>query len=402
MRIKNPVKDIPIVVLLLAMVHGLDHAYMISLPAIFPLLMEEMGLTYTQLGFLVSVRGIFGFFQPLAGYLVDRWGARLLLSWCFSLMALAFLGLAVSPSFSFLLFFQLLMGVGGTVVHPASYSLVGRIRGQPLGRRMAFHSFFGFLGTTVGLAFTGAFASVVGWRMALSFLSIPGFLSTFFLLRVQIPPPVDRQKQEAVKTGRGPVVNPLYPLLVLAISGAFQGMFNNSLSSFLPTFLTGTYGLGVARAGFFASILFAGGLIGLLAGGEVTHRVDRVFFIFSLSMGVTLLVLSLSVFTFPPYFLLVFLLVMGFCQFFSTPSRLSLTADVSPSGAEGRAFGLTFGLSYAGGALAAPVTGFLADIFGIQSAFLFVSLMAFLMGVTVLFLKRWRYGPATGSVGLPQ
>lgn len=392
--IRNPLKGVPITILLLALVHGLDHFYMISLPAIFPLLLGELGLTYTQLGFLVAMRGIFGFFQPLAGFLVDRWGARMLLSWCFSLMALAFLGLALSPSYSYLLFFQFLVGLGCTVVHPASYSLVGRIKGQPLGRRMAFHSFFGFLGTTVGLAFTGAFASLVGWRFTLAFLSIPGFLSTFFLLRMKFPPPVKKEKKP-VQREKKLQVNPLYPLLVLALSGAFQGMFNNSLSSFLPTFLTGTYGLNVARAGFYSSVLYVGGLIGLLAGGEVTERVDRVFLIFSFSLGLTVMVFGLSLFSFPPFFLLAFLLVMGFCQFFSVPSRLSLTTDISPSGAEGRAFGLTFGLSFAGGALAAPITGFLADTFGIQQAFLFLSLIVLCMGITILFLKRWKYGKST-------
>lgn len=390
--IKGPLKDVPLKVLLLAFVHGLDHFYMISLPALFPLLQQDLGLTYTQLGFLVSMRGIFGFFQPVAGFLVDRWGAKFLLAWCYSVMGIAFLGLAFSPAFLFLLLFQILMGIGSTVVHPASYSLVGRIKGQPLGRKMAFHSFFGFLGTTIGLVLISAFGAALGWRWALALLSLPGFVATFFLLKANFPPAV--KKKSPIKAREQGVVNPLYPLLVLGISGAFQGMFGNSLSSFLPTFLTSIYGFSVSEAGLFSSILFVGGLIGLLAGGEIVERVDRVFLIFIFSVGLTLLVFALSLFTFPAFLLVFLLLAIGFCKFFGTPSRLSLTTEISPAGAEGRAFGLTFGLSFAGGALAAPVTGFLADSLGIGNAFLYISMMVLVAGATILFLKRWRYGRA--------
>lgn len=390
MTIKGPLKDVPLNVLLLALVHGLDHFYMISLPALFPLLQQDLGLTYTQLGFLVSMRGIFGFFQPVTGFLVDRFGAKLLLAWCYSIMGLAFLGLAVSPAFLFLLLFQILMGIGSTVVHPASYSLVGRIKGQPLGRKMAFHSFFGFLGTTIGLVLIGTLGSFIGWRWTLALLSTLGFLATFSLLRASFPKAVE--KKVAVKSREKEVVNPLYPLLVLGISGAFQGMFGNSLTSFLPTFITSIYGYSVAEAGLFSSILFVGGLIGLLAGGEFVERVDRVSLIFFFAVGMTLLVFALSLFTLPSFLLVLLLLAIGFCKFFGNPSRLSLTTEISPPGAEGRAFGLTFGLTFAGGALAAPVTGFFADTFGIQNAFFYISIMVLFAGITILFLKRWSYG----------
>lgn len=390
MTIKGPLKDVPLKVVLLALAHGLDHIYMISLPALFPLLQRDLGLTYTQLGFLVSMRGIFGFLQPVAGFLVDRWGAKSLLAWCYTIMGLSFLGLASSPAFIFLLIFQFLVGIGSTVVHPASYSLVGRIKGQPLGRKMAFHSFFGFLGTTIGLAVIGTFGSLLGWRWTLALLSLPGFLATYFLLKASFPPSIGK-KIPMKKVERG-VVNPLYPLLVIGVAGAFQGMFSSSLSSFLPTFLTGIYGYGVAEAGFYSSILFVGGLIGLLAGGEIVERVDRVLLISILSLGVTILIIGLSLIMLPASLLVLLLLSIGFCKFFANPSRLSLTTEISPVGAEGRAFGLTFGLSFAGGALAAPVTGFLADTFGIQQAFLFISVVALLAGITILFLKRWRYG----------
>ena len=296
---------LPYRVLLLSLAHGLDHLYSVALPPLFLLIQEDFAVSYTELGILVSLRAISGFLQPVVGIFVDRWGARLLLAWSFSVMAVSFLGMAYSPTFLILLAFQALQGVGAAVGHPASFTLVARLRAeQSLGRSMAFHSFGGHLGTTVGLFIIAVAGTFFGWKLTLALLSLPGFLFTLLLLRTEFPSPVieqaqggenDRKKDvleedpsAGKKSKKGRNLQSKYslrPLLVLVLAGTFQGMFSRSLTSFLPTFLSSTYGFNIATAGSLSSIMYAGGLAGVLAGGELADRTDRVYLIAFLGGG---------------------------------------------------------------------------------------------------------------------
>src|SRR5258708_29710620 len=73
--------------------HSLSHFYGLTLPPLFPLMQSELGLSYTALGFLMTLLAITsGLGQVVAGFLVDRFGARILL-----VSGLALMGIGIGP-----------------------------------------------------------------------------------------------------------------------------------------------------------------------------------------------------------------------------------------------------------------------------------------------------------------
>ncbi|MBU0916735.1 MAG: MFS transporter, partial [Gammaproteobacteria bacterium] len=62
---------------LIGLAHGTSHFHHMLLPPLFPVFIRDFGLSYAELGLLVTVFFIIsGVGQALAGFVVDRFGAR--------------------------------------------------------------------------------------------------------------------------------------------------------------------------------------------------------------------------------------------------------------------------------------------------------------------------------------
>ena len=62
---------------LVGVAHGTSHFFHMLLPPLFPLFVRDFGVSYAQLGLVVTVFFVVsGIGQALAGFLVDRVGAR--------------------------------------------------------------------------------------------------------------------------------------------------------------------------------------------------------------------------------------------------------------------------------------------------------------------------------------
>ena len=57
--------------------HFMSHVFNLALPPLFPLLVRDLGLTYTGLGLIMTAYGLAGaLFTTPMGFLVDRMGGR--------------------------------------------------------------------------------------------------------------------------------------------------------------------------------------------------------------------------------------------------------------------------------------------------------------------------------------
>ena len=72
-----PMKQDATVIGLVGLAHASSHFGHLLLPLLFPVFMKEFGLSYSQLGLLMTVFFVVsGVGQACAGFVVDRFGAR--------------------------------------------------------------------------------------------------------------------------------------------------------------------------------------------------------------------------------------------------------------------------------------------------------------------------------------
>src|SRR3954467_10465090 len=107
--------------------HGTSHFFHFVLPPLFPWLMRDFGLTFTQVGAAMTVFFVVsGVGQAMAGFVVDRIGALRVLFGGVALLSLGGLCYAFAQNYAMLLGSAAIAGLGNSVFHPADYTLLNR------------------------------------------------------------------------------------------------------------------------------------------------------------------------------------------------------------------------------------------------------------------------------------
>ena len=149
------------VIALVSVAHGTSHFFQLMLPPLFPWLMREFSLSYTQVGLLTTV------FFVISGFVVDRLGAFRVLIFGIAALVAAALVLSVSTSYAMLLATAALAGTGNSIFHPADFTILNHRVSQPrLGHAFSMHGLGGNLGWAAAPVTMGGLAGWLGWHAA--------------------------------------------------------------------------------------------------------------------------------------------------------------------------------------------------------------------------------------------
>ena len=131
-----------------------------------PLMQDELHLSTSQLGFLLSAF-YYGYvaFMPPVGWLAERFGAHRVLAVGLTVWSIATLGTGFASSFAMLLALRVLLGIGESAAFPcASKVLANAVEVQHLGVANGVLGFGYLVGPAVGTLFGGFLMTLVGWR----------------------------------------------------------------------------------------------------------------------------------------------------------------------------------------------------------------------------------------------
>src|SRR5262245_29526953 len=156
--------------------HCVSHVYYLVLPPLFVPLREAFNVSYAELGMVLAVMSLASaVLQVPIGFMVDRLGARLMLSVGFLVVSLATALMGLATSFWQLVALSFVAGAGNAVFHPTDYAILNSsISPARMGRAFSLHTFTGQMGSAAAPIVTIALAEMFGWRAALLILGLAG------------------------------------------------------------------------------------------------------------------------------------------------------------------------------------------------------------------------------------
>ncbi|MET0333541.1 MAG: MFS transporter [Rhizobacter sp.] len=369
---------------LVGLAHGTSHFFHMLLPPLFVMFHRDFGYSYTELGLLVSTFFIIsGIGQALAGFLVDRVGARPVLFAALGCFVLAAFATASAEGFTGLMFAAALAGLGNSPFHPVDFTILNKRVSQPrLGHAFSVHGITGNLGWASAPVFLTAVTGLTGsWRYAAAGMGVWALLVivVLWIHRDAIDDKVGQWAHEkpAASKATGAVADehPLAFLRLPSVWLCFSFFFwstcaLSAIQSFAGPALTRMHGLPETVTAFVVTGYMLCGVAGMVIGGFLAARSQRLErLIGSCLMASALMLCLVATGVLPGYVALAVASLSGFGVGLAGPSRDMLIKQAAPPGATGRVYGTVYSGLDLGFALAAPVFGAILDHGGAANVF---------------------------------
>jgi MFS family permease len=378
---------------LVALAHGLSHFFQIATAVLFPLIKDDLGVSYTALGATVALYyTVSGICQTLAGFAVDRFGARRVL---FAGLALAVAGALVAglaQNYSMLIVAAVVGGLGNSVFHPVDFSILNaRVTVQRLGYAFSWHGIAGYLGYAAAPAYGIAMATAFGWRGALHGAAAIGAAVVMVLVLQRDSLHVEPADARRPSAGLGADVRVLAQVPVLMVFGYFVmlGVAFIAIQTFGIAAMISLYGVDVTLASAALTAYLVGGATGIFCGGFVAVRATRHDLVAVSGMAASATLVGVLAAGWLPGVLLPLLLgAAGFCGGLTNPSRDLIVRGATPVGATGKVYGFVYsGLDV--GSMVTPILfGWLLDHGRPAAVFYAVVVVLVLSILTVLRLPE--------------
>ncbi|WP_394680763.1 MFS transporter [uncultured Comamonas sp.] len=359
---------------LVGLAHGSSHFFHLLLPPLFPWLIADFGFSYSELSVLVSAFFIVsGVGQALAGFVVDRFGARPIMFAALSSFAVAGVIAGTANSYAQLMLAAIFAGLGNAPFHPVDFTILNkRLSPQRLGHGFSVHGLSGNLGWAAAPVFMAGITSATGsWRIAcLCGAALAAIILAIMVInrdalddRVSLAGAAPKAAGAAAVPQEHPMAFLKLPSVWLCFSFFFwTTCAMSAIQSFSSPALQQLYGLPASITAYVVTGYMLFGAAGMVLGGFLVGRVERLEKVISaclLFSGILLALVGTG--WLPGYVALGVAALAGIGTGLAGPSRDMLVKRAAPPGATGRVYGTVYSGLDLGFCLAAPVFGFMLD-----------------------------------------
>ncbi len=386
---------------LVSLAHGLSHFFQISTAVVFPLIKEDLDVSYAALGGTVALYyTVSGVCQTLAGFAVDRFGARRVLFFGLVLSTAGALVAGLAHRYEVLLIAALIGGLGNSVFHPCDFSILNaRVNKQRLGYAFSWHGIAGFLGYAAAPSYAIAMVGAAGWRGALLGAATVGAVVIAFLVSQRgalYVEPADARRAGA-KGGLAADLKVLASKPVLMCFSYFLLVSVGfiAIQTFGVATMIALYGTSTSLASAALTSYLLGASAGIFTGGFIATRTSRHDLVAVSGMAASACLMFVLASAWPPAALVpLFFAMVGFAGGMTNPSRDLIVRATTPPGSTGKVYGFVYSGLDVGSMLTPVLFGWLLDNNHASAVFYSVVIALVLTIATVLNLPEKRPEPA--------
>ncbi len=364
-----PLQQDATIIGLVGLAHASSHFGHLLLPLLFPVFMKEFGLSYSELGLLMTTFFVVsGVGQASAGFVVDRLGARPLLFVAMGIFIAACVAASLVTGYSGLLLVAALAGLGNATFHPVDFTILNqRVSAPRLGHAFSAHGLTGNLGWAAAPVFFAGLGATIGWRSAYvaAALLYAAITALLFLHRDKLSTQVAPRDAHAIAQGHAEHDMAFMKLPVVWWCFGFFLLSTMTLAvvqSFAVSILKAMHGISFEAATYTITAYMLCGAVGMFAGGFIAARAvnsDRVVAL-AMASGAVLLALC-GTGLLGATATMVVLASTGFAVGIGGPSRDMMIKKATPKGATGRVYGLVYSGLDTGFAISPLVFGVFMD-----------------------------------------
>ena len=228
--------------------HALTHWYPATFYLLLPLIGAELGLSYSQIGSILTCQFAAGAISNVpGGIFVDTVGRKgRLMAVALFWIGFPYLLMGFSHAYWMMLACATLLGIGNNLWHPTAIPWLASRFPDRKGLVMSFHSMGGNVGDAVAPLVVGALLAVLNWRDVVLVNVLPGIVMSVLILlyvgRIQ-------NAEKAAGSGKKPAMSGPERMrsfatlltdravVTLSVGSTFRTMTQSALLTFLPVYL---------------------------------------------------------------------------------------------------------------------------------------------------------------------
>lgn len=385
------------VIVAISFSHFLNDLMQALLPAIYPMLKDDFGLTFKQVGLLtLTFQFTASLLQPVVGMIADKRPLPYSMAAGMGSTLAGLILLAVAHDFWLLVLAAALIGLGSAIFHPEASRVARMAAGQRPGFAQSVFQVGGNFGSALG-PILAAFVVLPFGQGSIAWFSVVAILAMVVLYRVgnwykgHLVRLLGRARPVYADASRRRLLGSILILVVLTFSKA---VYSASLGSYYTFFLIEKFGVSIRDSQLLLFVYMAAVVVGTYIGGPLGDRFGRKMVLWGSVLGALPFTLLLPWVSLP--WAVVLSVVIGIIMASAFPTIIVYAQELLPGGI-GMVSGLLYGLSFGVGGIAAALLGGLGDSHGIDYVFQLCAWLP-LAGIFVVFLPDTRPRQEPGAV----
>ena len=381
--------------------HAFTHWYTATFYLLLPLIGRELGLSYTEIGLIMTTQHVVGAISNLpGGMVVDMVGKKgYLMATSLFWVGFPYALMSLTHSYWMLLVCVTLVGIGNNLWHPAAITTLAYRYPERKGLVISVHGMGGNVADGLAPLVVGALLAWFTWRTVVVINVVPGLVMAAMILVMLGAFTMSSSHDHVNAGGRSrsvrdylkDVVSLLHnrALMLVSVGSAFRTMTQTGLLTFLPVYLAYELDYSPFIVGVCMSAMQVAGFAASPIGGHLSDKMGRKRIVMA-SMVLTCVMIVFMALAGKSVTFVLFIALVGFFLYAMRPVLQAWAVEATPRELAGSGVGLQFGIQHIGASIAPALFGMIADAYDIYTGFYFLAGTILLANLLIVFMPNER------------